>query len=86
MDANGCVGNSDSVMVTVWPLPEPSIGYIGDTLLCVGESVTLFIDSGYSSVIWTNGQATDSIVVQASNSWQVTVEDTNSCNRLSKII
>ncbi len=76
-DINGCTGVA-SISTTVNPLPTPTITPSGPTLFCQGGSVTL--DAGsYISYIWTNAAINQSIIVNTSGTYLVTVTDINGC-------
>ena len=74
-DANGCTAEN-SINVTVNNNPTPTIG--GSTTFCAGESTTL--DAGtYATYVWSNGENTQTITVNTSNTYCVTVTDNNGC-------
>jgi len=77
-DANGCVANSDTVMTTVFPTPNPTITADGPTIFCDGDSVVLTASSAvlYS---WSTGESTQSITVFQLGSYSVTITDANDC-------
>ncbi|MBI5645949.1 MAG: T9SS type A sorting domain-containing protein [Ignavibacteriae bacterium] len=50
-DANGCTAE-DSVRVTVLPAPVPHITAGGRTTFCLGDSVVLEADTGYTTYRW----------------------------------
>ena len=77
-DANGCVANSDTVMTTVFPTPNPTITADGPTIFCDGDSVVLTASSAvlYS---WSTGETTQSITVFQTGSYSVTITDVNDC-------
>jgi subtilisin family serine protease len=77
-DANGCSANA-SQDVTVNELPTVSISADGATTFCAGGSVNLSASEG-SSYVWSNGATTQSISVNASGSYSVTVTDANGCS------
>jgi len=77
-DANGCVGTSAPITVTVNPLPTPVITAGGPITFCQGGSVTLTCTAG-SSYLWSNGAVTQSIVVTTSGTFTVTMTDANGC-------
>lgn len=82
-NGNGCV-DLDTVVVTVVPLPSPSITASGPTSFCIGGTVTL--TSGVSDQYQWNTSATDtlqSITVSTSGTYSVTVTDTNGCSATS---
>ena len=51
-----------------------------------GDSIILFSDSIYKTLSWSNGLNTDSIQVYTSNSYYLTVTDTNGCSNISNSI
>lgn len=79
-NANGCT-DLDTVVVTVVPLPSPSITPSGATSFCTGGSVTL--TSGLaSSYLWSTSvnDTLPSIAVSASGTYSVTVTNGNGCS------
>src|SRR5207302_8003671 len=50
----------------------------GPSAFCAGGSVTLFAPAGYS-YSWSNGATTQSIIVNQTNTYTVTVNDANGC-------
>ena len=79
-NANGCT-DLDTVVVTVVPLPSPSITPSGATSFCTGGSVTL--TSGLaSSYLWSTSvnDTLPSITVSASGTYSVTVTNGNGCS------
>lgn len=77
-DVNGCSGISDTIDVTVNPLPEPTITPDGPLEFCDGDSVVL-MSSAADAYLWSTGETTQSIVVYASGVFSVTVTDANGC-------
>jgi PKD repeat protein len=77
-DANGCVGISASVTITVNSLPNPTITASGPLTFCTGGSVTLTSTAG-SSYLWSDGETTQSIVVTTSGTYTVTLTNGNGC-------
>ena len=79
VDDNGCEATSDGVTVTVNPNPEPTISADGPTQFCDVESVTLTASLA-DAYLWSpNGEVTQSITVNISGSYSVTVTDENGC-------
>src|SRR4051794_618451 len=80
-DAAGCYAQSQSVTVSV-ASPSATITPSGPTTFCAGGNVTLSAPAGYS-YSWSNGATTQSITVNQSNSYTVTVHDANGCTASS---
>lgn len=82
-NTNGCV-DLDTVVVTVVPLPAPSITTSGAVTFCTGGSVTLTSSSsdGYQWSASVN-DTLQSLTVSTSGSYTVTVTDTNGCSATS---
>lgn len=60
-------------------LATPTITYTGATTFCNGLTKTLTAPAGMSSYSWSNGATTQSIVVNASGNYSVTVTNTRGC-------
>jgi hypothetical protein len=74
--------DNDTVVVTVLPLPAPSITPSGPTIFCVGGSVTLTAAPA-SSYSWSTAPATDtlqSITVSTSGTYTVTISNGSGCS------
>lgn len=82
-DANGCSATSAPVVVTENPLPLPVISADGPTTFCQGNDVTLSLTSSYSQYLWSTGETTTTITVDASDDYSVTVTDGNGCENSS---
>jgi uncharacterized protein (TIGR02145 family) len=78
-NANGCVGTSNPVTLTVNPLPAPSITAQGPTTFCQGGSVVL-TSTGATSYSWSTNATTQNITVTTSGQYQVTVVDNKGCS------
>ena len=80
-DANGCIGTSASVEVSLVPTipPAPVITASGSLDICIGAEVTL--TSSYTSGnTWTpTNEITQSIVVSQPGIYSVTFTDANGC-------
>jgi len=74
---DGC-GNlqRDSIIVSQFSNPV-SLG--NDTSLCQGQSLTLSVPSGLTSVLWSTGATTQSISITQAGQYWVEVTDTNNC-------
>ncbi|HYK04470.1 MAG TPA: hypothetical protein VE974_22150 [Thermoanaerobaculia bacterium] len=77
-DETGCVTTSNTVLYTVNPPPDATITPSGPTTWCGESSVTLTAPDGLT-YLWSTGATTQSITVDASGSFHVTV-DNGSCS------
>jgi hypothetical protein len=68
--------------IIVNPLPTATITPSGPTTFCSGGSVTL-TSSAAASYLWSTGETTQSIVVNASGRDSVTITDVNGCQAAS---
>lgn len=76
-DAN-CPGSvSGSANVIVHPLPTPVI--TGINTICDGDETTFDAGTGYTAYLWSNGQSTQTININAAGTYTVTVTDNNGC-------
>ena len=80
-NANGCT-NAVTTNFTVNALPTASITANGATTFCQGGSVTLTASTG-TGYVWSTGETTGSIVVNASGNYVVTVTNANGCSAVS---
>jgi len=84
-DENGCTSYCE-IEITVYDEPSCSISANPGTEVCAGNNVTLTEDSGDAvSWSWTTGATTQSIVVNASGVYGVTVTDENGCTSYCEI-
>ncbi|MEP7163057.1 MAG: GEVED domain-containing protein [Ferruginibacter sp.] len=82
-NANNCTATSAVTVVTVNPLPAtPTISAGSATTFCAGGSVTLTSSSATNNH-WSTGATTQSIVVNASGDYTVTVTNANNCSSTS---
>ena len=81
-DVNGCTSTSAGTTVTVNPNPTVTITAGGPTTFCTGGSVSLTSTAG-SSYIWSSGGTTQTISVNTSGSYTVTMTDGNGCTGIS---
>lgn len=77
-DANGCVG-TDAISVTVADLLDPVIVGNGPLTFCDGDSVTLDAGTGFSTYLWSDGSADQTITVSNSGVMEVQVWDAFGC-------
>jgi gliding motility-associated-like protein len=85
IDANGCNGY-DSILVEIFDLPIANISALGPTTFCEGDSVLLQIDSVYSTFLWSDSSNSNSIYVDTTSNYFVTVTDSNGCSNNSNSI
>ncbi|HEX4887515.1 MAG TPA: choice-of-anchor V domain-containing protein [Luteibaculaceae bacterium] len=71
-----CTYFSDSLTLTVTPLPAKTVQITGSNQPCPGETVVLTAD-GLGSYLWNTGQTTKSITVASSGTYQVTISNGN---------
>lgn len=64
-------------------LPPNTIAVNGNTEFCLGETVELTADGGFTGYQWSNGATTQSIVVSAAGNYSVTAFDSGDCVSLS---
>lgn len=84
-DANGCIGTSTPIEISIVPNapPAPVITSSGSLDICVGASVTL-TSSYVSGNIWSpNSETSQSIIVSAAGTYSVTFTDANGCSAVS---
>jgi gliding motility-associated-like protein len=76
VDENGCIG-ADTLDIAAFAEPEPQIG--GDTSLCEGGAVSLFVEGLYASLSWDGGSTDSILVVNAPGTYGVTVTSQEGC-------
>jgi len=81
VDSNGCIGN-DTIILQINSLP---VVYLGrDTSFCEN---TLQLDAGtFSTTTWSTGSTAQSINVNSSGVYSVTVTDSNGCAAVDSIV
>ncbi len=80
---NGCDGASaNPIVVSVTSLPTPAISPAGTQNICSGQTITLDAGAGYSAYLWSNGETTQTIAVDSTGTYNVTVTQ-NSCPGIS---
>ena len=65
---------------------DPSNFQEETTFLCYGSSKDLTVESGFSTYLWNTGNATNTITVNTSGNYFVTVTNTNGCEKTKKFI
>jgi hypothetical protein len=84
-DNNGCVSISAPIVINVLPLPQVTIVSSGSTTICQGETVSI-TSSPSNSYFWSNGMTSQSIIVNQSGSYSVSVIASNGCSNSSSTI
>lgn len=87
-DVNGCRATSDTIHVTVYPLPVVDLG--DDISLCPGTSVTFDAGAGFADYVWVpGGSVNQTLTIVASNStagdYRASVTDVNGCFNYDEI-
>lgn len=78
-DSSGCM-NSDTITITVYPLPVANINPGGNVSICPGTSATLTADPGVSyNYLWSTTETTQSINVSAAGTIILSVSDSVGC-------
>ncbi len=77
-DMNGCTGIA-SQLITVNPLPTPTITANSSTTFCPGGSVVLDAGAGYTVYTWSNPATTQTVSVSNSGNFSVTCTNANGC-------
>ena len=81
-NANGCSATSTPTLVTVNPLPSPTIEPSGATTVCNGGTATLTAATA-TNYLWSTGATSQIISVTTSGSYSVTVTNANGCSATS---
>ncbi|MBU0763956.1 MAG: hypothetical protein KJ607_03875, partial [Bacteroidetes bacterium] len=76
-ESNGCTG-TDNVTVTLSSDPVVSLG--SDLTLCQGQSAVLNASGGFSSYIWSDGSSSQTITVNSTGTFSVTVTNSSGCS------
>ncbi len=75
-DNNGCTAE-EQVDITENPSLTPQIS--GILAFCEGETSTLDVGGGYDTYAWSTGNGGQTLLVDATGTYTVTVTDTNGC-------
>lgn len=66
--------------VTLIPFSNPNFNFLGDTVVCAGESARIAIDRTFPEIQWSTGeQDRTSILVDSSAVYQVAVTNSDGC-------
>ena len=81
-DQNGCT-DSDDLLVTVNPLPDPFV--IGLGQICLGDEIEISAEGG-SLYLWSNSETSSTIMISPSeeNLFFVTVTDNMGCTAIAE--
>lgn len=82
-DTNGCRNGSDTLRLSINPLPEPRLNADGPLTFCAGDNVRLGVNQAYEAYQWSDGRRSAAIRVDTSGTYQVTVTDANGCEGTS---
>lgn len=75
---NGCTSDTSAALdVTVNALPVTAISPSGTQNICSGNSVTLDAGAGFASYLWSNGATTQTITIDSTGTYNVTVTQNN---------
>ena len=75
-DSLGCIAKDTFI---IDPSPAPIVTLNKNVILCAGEATTIDAGSGYSSYLWNTGSANETISINTTGSYWVTVKDVNGC-------
>jgi hypothetical protein len=79
-DSNGCIA-SDSILLEINAIPLVNLG--NDTAFCEN---TLTLDAGsYPTTSWNTGSSSQTININTTGTYSVSVTDTNSCSSIDSI-
>lgn len=75
-----CSYNSDTFTLSLFP---PSTAALPDTGFCIGGSITLQAQNGFTNIVWSNGNQGTSILVDVAGDYSYTATDANGCSVVS---
>ena len=84
-DSNGCSVQTDTIAVTVNPLPVEVITNVGSSVYCDGDSTVLSL-TGQNTYQWSTGATTDDISVFTSGDYFAMLTDSNGCQNYSDTV
>jgi hypothetical protein len=82
---DNCYATSTPVLVVNNPIPNATINVFGNTTFCEGGT-TMLAASGGISYLWSNGSSSNSIMVDSSGSYVVTITNAYNCSSSSSPI
>ena len=86
VDANGCTGRSEALLVRIDSIGVLRVVATGPTSFCEGDSVTLRAPAGLASYRWSNGAMTEAIVVRTSGAYIVEAKDSIGCSGADTVV
>jgi gliding motility-associated-like protein len=91
--AAGCEGSSNTVNITVSPLPNLQISPAGPINICTGDNTTLILaPSGLQNIVWSRdgnvigGQTSQTLNVTQAGSYTATAENSAGCPDSSNVV
>ncbi|MCF8239216.1 MAG: gliding motility-associated C-terminal domain-containing protein, partial [Saprospiraceae bacterium] len=86
IDTLTSVQGCDSIIILNLTLVEaPDVNILGDSILCIGDSILLSIDTTYSLINWSTGSNESSITITSGGNYSVTITDTNGCQNADSL-
>lgn len=83
VDYGPCASTSSPVVVAELPVPNADITFDGSLTICQGDSIELIATAGPYSYYWSTGDTTNSIIVDTSGTFYVTITDPAGCASVS---
>jgi hypothetical protein len=71
--------------IPLYPTTAIPVAIGGDTVLCNGNPVTLWVDPGFIQLVWSTGDSTDTIVVAQAGPVWVEATDSNGCSNRAEV-
>ncbi|HQV01587.1 MAG TPA: hypothetical protein PLO59_10530, partial [Bacteroidia bacterium] len=82
-DANGCTATASATTIVSNALMP---GISGNTQICVNGNTTLLCNGIFDSYLWSNGNTTNSISVNTTGTYTITVSDNQGCTGTASAI
>lgn len=83
-DNSGCIAATDSVLVTVYPLPTLNAG--SPFSICLGENITLTAIGNASTYTWNNGISDGVSFTPATTATYIVTGTTNGCSQNDTVL
>ncbi|MCX7737208.1 MAG: T9SS type A sorting domain-containing protein [Candidatus Kapabacteria bacterium] len=85
-DGSGCKSRSQSIEVTVLPLPDLTIRTVGKHPVCEGDSINLELSGslGFTSYEWSTGEKTRRIQIKSLGEYTLTATTSEGCKAIAK--